>query len=304
MSMLLGLPIADIFLDAMLTHPQNAVADAVRRINLLLDPPMQLVMSPAAGPAHTSPGGEGVVQLTATLIADEKESGSLQLNLPRDEDESAGRHFLTQVCQLVGKAQSLQRRQQALQKLAITDELTGLYNGRYFRHFLTQILEKARSMRFSVTLLLFDIDNFKKYNDLYGHGVGDEILRQTASLMRRCCRDHDLVARISGDEFAVVFWEKEGPRQPRDVRPGQIVSRVPQTPLVIAERFRRMMSSDQFTALGPTGKGKLTISGGMAVYPWNAQTVDTLIEAADKALMFGAKQEGKDSIRLVGSEEE
>jgi len=52
-----------------------------------------------------------------------------------------------------------------------------------------------------VTLLLFDIDNFKNYNDQYGHGVGDEILRQTAALMRKSCREHDLVARISGDEF-------------------------------------------------------------------------------------------------------
>ena len=99
------------------------------------------------------------------------------------------------------------------QRLAITDDLTGIYNGRYFRHFLARIIEKARTLRFPVTLLLFDIDNFKSYNDRYGHGVGDEILRQTAALMRRCCRPHDLVARISGDEFAVVFWEKEGPRQ-------------------------------------------------------------------------------------------
>ena len=59
-------------------------------------------------------------------------------------------------------------------------------------------------------MLLFDIDNFKKYNDEFGHGVGDEILRQTAG-DGDCFREHDVVARISGDEFAVVFWEKEGP---------------------------------------------------------------------------------------------
>ena len=99
-----------------------------------------------------------------------------------------------------------------LQRLAITDELTGLYNARYFRHFLSRIIERGRVKRFPVTLLLFDIDDFKKYNDQYGHGVGDDILKQTASLMKRCCRDHDLVARIGGDEFAVVFWDKEGPR--------------------------------------------------------------------------------------------
>ena len=104
----------------------------------------------------------------------------------------------------------------SLQRLAITDDLTGLANGRYFRHFLAKTIDKAKVMRFPVTLFLFDIDNFKKYNDQFGHCVGDEILKQTATLMRRCVRDHDLVARISGDEFAVVFWEMEGPRQPRD----------------------------------------------------------------------------------------
>ena len=78
------------------------------------------------------------------------------------------------------------------------------------------MLEEARTTYLPVTLFLFDIDDFKKYNDQYGHGVGDEILRQTAKLMKKCVREHDIVARISGDEFAVVFWEKEGPRQPRD----------------------------------------------------------------------------------------
>ena len=100
-------------------------------------------------------------------------------------------------------------------------------------------------MRFPVTLLLFDIDNFKKYNDRYGHGVGDEILRQTASLMRRCVRDHDLVARISGDEFAVVFWEKDGPRQPRDPAAG-LPGRPPQTPVQLLERFRRLLARETF----------------------------------------------------------
>jgi len=188
-----------------------------------------------------------------------------------------------------------------LQKLAITDELTGLYNGRYFRHFLTRIIDKARTMRFPVTLLLFDIDNFKKYNDQYGHGVGDEILRQTAALMRRCCRDHDLVARISGDEFAVVFWEKEGPRQPR--QPGHASSsRIPQTPIQVFERFKRLLASPEFSQLGNTGKGTLTISGAMAVYPYDAQDVNGLIEAADKELMFNAKVSGKNCLRLVGED--
>jgi GGDEF domain-containing protein len=121
--------------------------------------------------------------------------------------------------------------------------------------------------------------------------------------MRRCCRDHDLVARISGDEFAVVFWEKEGPRQPRDGKVVASPGRPPQSVMFILDRFRRLLSLPDFSNLGKTGKGALTISGGLAVFPYDAGDVDALIDAADRALMFGAKQGGKNSISLVGQDD-
>src|SRR5439155_27201535 len=163
---------------------------------------------------------EDQVVLTQTVRSHGEEAGTLYLLLGADEDPSAARHALSQMAHLLGKVAGLQDRHNGLQKLAITDELTGLYNARYFRHFLLRIIDKARAMHFPVTLLLFDIDDFKKYNDRFGHGVGDEILRQVAALMKRCTRDHDLVARIGGDEFAVVFWDKEGRRQPKEPRLG------------------------------------------------------------------------------------
>ena len=184
--------------------------------------------------------------------------------------------------------------------MAITDELTGVYNARYFRHFLQRILEKARQMHFPVTLLLFDIDDFKHYNDRYGHGVGDEILKQTAAMMKKSTREHDLVARVGGDEFAVVFWDKDGPRQPREPRLGN-VSRPPHSPVQVFERFKRMIGSPEFTALGPTGQGKLGISAGLAVYPYEGHDVTSLIAAADDALMQGAKKQGgKNCLFIVG----
>jgi PleD family two-component response regulator len=192
-----------------------------------------------------------------------------------------------------------------LERAAITDDLTGLFNGRYFKRFLAKIISKAHEKRFPVTLLLFDIDNFKQYNDQFGHCVGDEILKQTAALIRRCCREHDQVARISGDEFAVIFWDKdkEPPRQPRDSSKIVNPSRVPQTIVTILERFQGLISSSEFSGLGAGGRGTLTISGGLAVYPYayDANTAEGLIEAADRALMFGAKKSGKNSIFLVGA---
>jgi two-component system cell cycle response regulator len=222
---------------------------------------------------------------------------------PIDEDAHSSRHFLAQIAKLISKVAGLQDRHNRLQKLAITDQLTGVYNRRYFEHFLTRILEKARVLRFPVTLLFFDIDNFKRYNDTYGHGVGDQILKETASLMRKTCREHDLVARIGGDEFAVVFWEKEGPRLPKDAKP-VMPSKPPQSPRLVFERFRRQMASQDFPGLGSSGKGVLTISGGLASFPWDGRDVAELIEAADQALVKGAKQGGKDRIFLVGEDGE
>jgi GGDEF domain-containing protein len=159
--------------------------------------------------------------------------------------------------------------------------------------------------QFKVTLLLFDIDNFKKYNDDFGHCVGDEILKQTAIVMRGCCREHDVVARISGDEFAVVFWDKEGPRQPREPRDANTPAppqRPPHDAAQVFERFRRKIASPELRVLGDTGQGTLTISGGLAVCPWDARTPEELIQLADKRLMFGAKKAGKDSLFLVGGD--
>src|SRR5207302_10955828 len=122
--------------------------------------------------------------------------------------------------------------------------------------------------------------------------------------MKKCVRSHDLVARISGDEFAVVFWEKEGPRQPRNPNDPQVGApgRTPQAPQQILERFRRLLATQNFPGLGPGGQGTLTISGGLAVFPYDAAEVQALVDAADNALMFKAKQSGKNSIYLVGGQ--
>jgi GGDEF domain-containing protein len=302
-----AIPVTQIVLDALVKKPQEAVDVIVKRIGSLLPPPMTLSAAPLEAPAPqlkagaallshrpsgpvNSPGGPAIPPL------------ALHLTLAEGADKVAAGMFLAQLSEHIGRVQVLQDQFISLQKLAITDDLTGLANGRYFRHFLAKIIDKAKVMRFPVTLFLFDIDNFKKYNDQYGHGVGDEILKQTATLMRRCVRDHDLVARISGDEFAVVFWEKDGPRQPRDPKSPPAAGRTPQETHEILNRFRRLLATHDYPGLGPQGKGCLTISGGIAVCPWDATDANGLIEAADKQLMFGAKRSGRNSINLVGGE--
>ena len=183
------------------------------------------------------------------------------------------------------------RRMAGLHRMAITDYLTGAYNRRYFYHFARQTLRTARERQTRATLLLYDIDDFKGYNDEFGYAAGDDILREAAQLMKQTTRKGDLVARIGGDEFAVLF-SNFGPAR----HPG---SKPIQTAFDLADRFRKAVHSHIFKMLGPKSTGTLTISGGLASFPWDGLTVGDLMASANVALRR-AKASGKNNIFLVG----
>ena len=190
-----------------------------------------------------------------------------------------------------------------LEKLATDDDLTRLKNRRYVFEFTRQIIERAKKEDSWVTLLIFDVDNFKHYNDIYGHSAGDEILKQAAVLMRRCCRSHDVVGRIGGDEFIVIFWDNRPHKSSRTgTERRSAKSEHPDKALFIAERFRREFNKAELHMLGPEGKGVLTISGGLASFPRDGSTAQELFERADEALLE-AKRSGKNIIYLVGHPE-
>ncbi len=194
----------------------------------------------------------------------------------------------------------VEKRMRYLEQLATTDDLTGLKNRRYIREFARQIIERARHSAGRITLLVFDIDNFKHYNDVYGHSTGDEILRQAALLMRRCCRPHDVVGRIGGDEFAVVFWDDPhgGVSEPASDR-RHAEAEHPSEPVFVARRFQNEFGHAELNLLGPEGQGVLTISGALVRFPRDGRTVQELFERADAALL-DAKRSGKNRIYLVG----
>lgn len=197
----------------------------------------------------------------------------------------------------------LSQRLSALEKLATEDDLTGLKNRRYIWEFLRQILDRARQDSGRVTLMVYDIDDFKHYNDRYGHPAGDRILKEAAELMSLCCRTHDVIGRIGGDEFAVIFWDD--PLEKRDsASQERRLDRMdhPREPIFIAKRFQRALENSNLDLLGPSGKGVLTISGGLASYPYDGDTVEQLFEKADEALL-DAKRSGKNRVYLVGSEQ-
>ncbi|HOA74467.1 MAG TPA: GGDEF domain-containing protein [Phycisphaerae bacterium] len=186
-------------------------------------------------------------------------------------------------------------RQQQWQNLAMIDEVSGLPNRRYLLKALEELLRRANTERFRVTVLFFDLDGFKHFNDTYGHSAGDAVVRETAQLLRKHCRKDDIVARYAGDEFVVVFWDAEEPRVSGSKHPTDV--------LMVLRRFRKALESHEFGKLGPEAIGHITISGGLASYPWDANTAEELIEKADRA-MLEAKRAGKNRIYLVGSQEE
>jgi GGDEF domain-containing protein len=197
-----------------------------------------------------------------------------------------------------------QRRIRELEILATQDDLTGLKNRRYLNQFLTQILALARQYHFQVTLLLFDIDNFKQYNDQFGHAIGDDVLVAAGKMIRHCCRGHDVVARVGGDEFAVVFWDLPEKRRPsggsgKTVERRKAECKHPRETLFMAERFRKEIAAAKLSSLGSHGQGKLTISGGLASFPDDGKTAEELTARADEA-MLEAKRQGKNQIVIIG----
>lgn len=193
----------------------------------------------------------------------------------------------------------------SLREAAFVDELTGAWNRRYFNRFLGMAIERARSLRHHVTLMLFDIDDFKTYNDQYGHAAGDTVLTQTVRLLKSEIRPSDRVCRVGGDEFAVIFDEPEGPRSPGSAPPASIAD--------IAQRFQRQICEHRFPELSELAPGTLTISGGLATFPWDAADAESLTRRADE-LALASKRQGKNLLtfgpgarqvcRLAGFDEE
>jgi len=248
-------------------------------------------------------------------------AGEMQLG-PAVREELNRQAIAQQAADYLGTLMHLVNRDESLKVLATVDELTGAYNRRYLEYFLRRMIEQSKLEHTDVTLLLFDIDDFKHYNDTYGHSAGDNILRQATKLMRRCCRVHDVVARMGGDEFAVLFWDTHG-REKVFEHQDEEAATTPELTLLrhsvdseevkvdlsgkshaelavfMSNRFRRMMHKSEFPGLGPEALGRLTISGGLAHFPLDSSSVGELLAKADEALLT-AKRNGKNRLYLVG----
>jgi two-component system cell cycle response regulator len=135
--------------------------------------------------------------------------------------------------------------------------------------------------------MVFDIDNFKTYNDLYGHEAGDQVLCETVELLRATIRRGDYVFRIGGDEFVVIFSDTEGPRGEHSAPPESVEQ--------IAHRFQAQVCDLRFPQLGVDAPGTLSISAGLATFPWDGHDGPSLLRHADQ-LALESKRSGKNAI--------
>ncbi len=254
--------------DAELERAVDAIPGAARRDGYRT--PSCLIL-----PLHASEGVAGVV-----CLADKRSGGAF--------DEGDLRALLFLAAQ-AGQALENALRLRQMRDLAVIDELTGLYNRRYFQAALDREVQRARRYDRPLTLAIMDLDRFKSFNDLCGHPAGDRALASVGRILRTSLREVDIVARHGGEEFAVLLPETSA-------RPGSGA----QAPFPFLERLRERVETTEFPGEEKLPEKRLTISIGVACFPDDAATAEELFQRADEAL-YASKAAGRNRITYCGA---
>lgn len=167
--------------------------------------------------------------------------------------------------------------------MALTDALTGLYNNRYFMQVFPHELVRARRYMKPLSIIMMDVDNFKKLNDTFGHPKGDQVLASVGNIISCSLRAADLSFRYGGEEFTVILPETrlEGA-------------------FMVAETLREKISKGASPLLGRSSEQNVTVSLGVASYPIDGATTDQLLAHAD-ACLYHAKRQGKDRAHWIST---
>jgi diguanylate cyclase (GGDEF)-like protein len=168
----------------------------------------------------------------------------------------------------------------SMKQQANVDVLTGLYNRRFLEDYAGKLLAMARRRQQPVSVIMMDLDHFKSFNDIYGHELGDRILRQFAKTVTEAMRETNLAARFGGEEF-VVLLPDTGPK----------------ASLVVAERIRRAVMRMVVSSGTEKPLPQVTVSLGIAVFPEHGQSLEEVLLASDKAL-YESKNSGRNRATL------
>lgn len=188
------------------------------------------------------------------------------------------KRLIAMVADLAGVSLQNCERLSSAQQEANTDPLTGLYNRKYFSERVLDEAQKAVSYNFSISIFLFDIDHFKKYNDTNGHAEGDYLLKELAHLLKINTRGRDVIVRYGGEEFIVLL--------PNTGKEGAYL---------YGEKIRKAIKSAPFRNREKQPLGCVSISGGVATYPIDGDTIEAVIKYADSAL-YKSKELGRNRV--------
>jgi len=199
-----------------------------------------------------------------------------------DNDDQA---LLTTVARQAALALDNARHHAQVRDQARRDSLTGVYNHGYLLTCLREQIEKCTKQQCPLSMIMLDIDRFKRYNDQYGHTIGDEVLKLTAQAIRTHVKKTDAVGRWGGEEFAVVL-------------PGATTAEARD----VAERIRQTLLTMPLSDTNGRSIPKPTVSQGIATFPDHVSTAEDLVVLADR-MLYQAKEAGRDMVKVAGSDQ-
>lgn len=241
--------------------------------------------------AHVSPSLKGG-HVCVPLMAQGETLGLLYLQCHKKEWKEGGELAEASMARAVRRTETVAERvslalanlqlRQILRSQSVREPLTGLYNRRYMEETLDRELARAVRKNETVALAMCDLDQFKKFNDTFGHEAGDLVLREVASILRQKIRHCDIACRFGGEEFVLILPEA--------------------TIDLASERAEAIRKEVETLALAYRGHtlGRITISTGVAMFPEDGATAEELLRAADQSL-YRAKSEGRDRVVFFSS---
>jgi diguanylate cyclase (GGDEF)-like protein len=220
------------------------------------------------------------MSLAAPMSFNQELFGVVAISRPRRKP-AASREVLGLIAQLGALSYHNSVAYNQIKETSQVDELTQIANKASVRDALERELSRAKKRGHRSSAFLFDIDNFKNYNDVNGHLAGDDLLRELARLVSQNVRDYDFFGRFGGEEFLLILPETDSAGA-----------------LAVAEKIRSAIASEPFTHREKQPMGCISVSGGVATFPENGRDAQTLLKLADEAL-YDAKEEGRNRIKLA-----